>query len=71
MSEHLFHGPEISVPVPFSPTWWARPLTVSPNDKSRVHDLGRRLFIGGVKSFQVDLIQSQFGSSVYIDAPGH
>jgi len=49
----------------------ARPLTVSPNDKPRIHDLGRGLFISGVKPFQVHLVPSQPSVSVYTDASGH
>jgi len=45
-----------------------RPLTISPNDKPRVHDLGRRLFISGVKSFQMHLVPGQFSVNVHVDA---
>lgn len=48
-----------------------RPLTVSPNDKPRIHDLGRRLFISGVESFQVHLVPGQFIVSVHIDVSEH
>ena len=65
-SEHLSHDPEISVPLLFGTRWQARPLTIGPNDKPGVHGLGRRLFIGGVESFQVHLITSEFSVNAYV-----
>ena len=71
-NEHLSHDPKISAPLPLAARNKAagtNTLTISSDDKPGVHDLGRSLFIGGIKSFQMHLIVSEYNRPACANYP--